>query len=215
MINFYNLTSPQMITNQRLQLLYLIIIIIFLLVALIGGIGWLFERLIIRFGSQVEMDMWKIVETRVVTNPTDFRRIAYKKSHRRSFIDFFWFYIFAGLTLGLLFGYMAILNDSTLIDELFDYSTRGFNTLFPVFDWQNIPTNEFFGFQLISDFPVLLNTPRFVPEAIISYVLFILAMTSIIILIKAVLALFGRTLFIMNKSNVIFTKKLDEVAKKL
>jgi hypothetical protein len=209
------LTAPQVINNQRLQLLYLILIIIFLLVALIGGIGWFFERLVIRFGSQVDMDTWKIVETRVVTTPAEFKRIAFKKSHRRAFIDFFWFYVFVSLTLSILYGYMALFNDPTLINDLFDYSTRGFNTLFPIFDWENIPTNEFFGFQLISNFPTLLNEPRFVPEASIAYLLFILTLIAFIILVKAVLALFGRTLYIFNKANAIFTKNLSDVAKRL
>ena len=209
------MSAPQLINNQRLQLLYLILIIIFLLIALVGGIGWFFERLVIRFGSQVDMDTWKIVETRVVTTPSEFKRIAFKKSHRRAFIDFFWFYVFITLIVSILLGYMAIFNDPTFIDDLFDYSTRGFNTLFPIFDWQNIPTNEFFGFQLISNFPTLLNQPRFVPEASLSYVLFLLSVIATITLMKAVLALFGRTIYIFNKANSIFTKNLSDVAKRL
>ena len=215
MMSLFIFTAPPVIASQRLQLLYLILIIIFLLIALVGGIGWLFERLVMRFGLQVDMDTWKIVETRVVTTPNDFKRIAFKKSYRRAFIDFFWVYLYAGLTLGVLFGYMALFNDQTLINDLFDYTTRGFNTLFPIFDWQNLPTNEFFGFQLISDFPTLLNAPRFVPEAIISYLIFILAMATLVNLTKAVLALFGRTIHIFNKANIIFTKNLTDVAMRL
>lgn len=208
-------SSPQVITNQRLQLLYLAIIVIFLLVALVGGIGWIFERLVTKFGTQVEMDTWKMVEHRVVTTPSTFKRIAFKKSHRRAFIDFLWFYILVGLAFALLFGYMAIFNDPTYINDLFDYTTRGFNTIFPIFDWKNIPTNEFFGFQLISDFPVLLNSPRFVPEAGLSYGLFVIAFIAIIVLVRAVLALFGRTMFIMVNADKIFTKSLTEVKRNL
>jgi hypothetical protein len=208
-------SSPQVITNQRLQLLYLAIIIVFLLVALVGGIGWIFERLIIKFGSQVDMDTWKMVEHRVVTTPSSFKRIAYKKSHRRAFIDFLWFYILVGLSATLLYGYMSIFNDPTYINDLFDYTTRGFNTIFPIFDWKNIPTSEFFGFQLISDFPVLLNAPRFVSEASLSYVLFAIAFIAMIILVRAVLALFGRTIYIMMNADKIFTKSLSEVKRNL
>jgi hypothetical protein len=117
--------------------------------------------------------------------------------------------------VGLLFGYMAAMNDATLIQDLFNYQTRGFNTIFPIFDWENLPTNEFFGIQLISDWPTLLNTPRFVPEATISYILFLLAILGGLLLARSTLALIGRTLRIQAKKNQIFMKNLDEVAKKL
>jgi hypothetical protein len=117
--------------------------------------------------------------------------------------------------IGLLLGYMAIFNDPSLIDDLFNYQTRGFNTIFPIFDWANIPTSEFFGFNLISDWPVLLNVPRFVPEATISYILFLLALLGGLLTFRATLSLIGRTLRIQSKKNRIFMKNLDDVSKKL
>jgi hypothetical protein len=212
---FVLLTTTQPTVNQRLQLLYLILIVVLLTFALIGGIGWLFETLIKRYGDQVDADTWKLYETRTINTPKEFSRIAFKKSHRQAFIDFFWAILTLGMTVGLLFGYMAIANDPTLINDLADYQTRGFNTVFPIFDWSNIPQNEFFGLSIISDFPPLLNLPRFVPEAIISYVLFLMTLFGLFLLIRANLALIGRTLRIQTKRNRIFMKNLDEVAKKL
>jgi hypothetical protein len=110
---------------------------------------------------------------------------------------------------------MALMNDPTLIQDLFNYETRGFNTIFPIFDWANIPMSNFFGLNIISDWPTLLNVPRFVPEATISYVIFLLALFGGLLLTRATLALIGRTLRIQNKRNQIFMKNLDEVAKKL
>jgi hypothetical protein len=208
-------TNPQAITSQRMQLIYLIIIAIFLIVALIGGIGWLFERLISKYGDQVNTDTWKIVQTRVVSTPKQFKRIAFKKSHRRAFIDFFWVTFVFGVDALILFGYMRLADDPTLINDLFDYSTRGFNTIFPIFDWANIPMSDFFGIQIISNFPTLLNVPRFVPEAIVSYIIFLISVLGIFLTIRATLSLYGRTLRIMNKANTLFTKNLDEVAKTL
>lgn len=213
MITLFTNTAPNI--NQRLELLYLLLAIILLLLALIGGIGWLFEMLIKRYGDQVDADTWKIYETRTVNSPKEFARIAYKKSHRQAFKDYFWALLTLGLVAVILFGYMAIMNDPQLIEDLTNYQTRGFNTIFPIFDWENIPRSEFFGIQLISDWPVLLNVPRFVPEATISYVLFLLTMFGTILLIRATLAILGRTIRIQTKKNQIFMKNLDDVAKKL
>jgi hypothetical protein len=209
------LTTPNPTINQRLELLYLLLALIFLTLALVGGIGWLFESLIKKYGDQVDAETWKIYETRTVNTPKEFARVAFKKSHRQAFKDFFWALLTIASMVGLLFGYMAIFNDGALIDDLFNYQTRGFNTIFPIFDWANIPTNEFFGLQVISDWPVLLNLPRFVPEATISYILFLLTLLGGLLTFRATLSLIGRTLRIQSKKNQIFMKNLDEVSKKL
>lgn len=208
-------TTPTPTINQRLELLYLVLALLFLTFALIGAIGWLFETLIKKYGDQVDAETWKIYETRTVNTPKEFARIAFKKSHRQAFKDYFWALLTLGLVVGLLFGYMELMNDPQLIDDLFNYETRGFNTIFPIFDWANIPTSNFFGLNLISDWPIVLNSPRFVPEATISYVIFLLTLFGSLLLIRATLALIGRTLRIQNKRNQIFMKNLDEVAKKL
>jgi hypothetical protein len=209
----FTTTAPSI--NQRLELLYLLLALIFLSFALIGGIGWLFESAIKKFGDQVDAETWKIYETRTVNTPKEFSRVAFKKSHRQAFKDYFWALLTLGTMVGLLFGYMAVMNDPLLIDDLFNYQTRGFNTIFPIFDWANIPTSEFFGLQIISDWPTLLNIPRFVPEATIAYVLFLLTLLGGLLLFRATLALVGRTLRIQAKKNQIFMKNLDDVAKKL
>ncbi len=208
-------TTPVPTINQRLELLYLLLALIFLTLALIGGIGWLFESLIKKYGDQVDAETWKIYETRTVTTPKEFARVAFKKSHRQAFKDYFWALLTIALMVGLLLGYMAIFNDPTLIDDLFNYQTRGFNTIFPIFDWANIPTSEFFGFNIISDWPTLLNVPRFVPEATISYILFLLALLGTLLTFRATLSLIGRTLRIQSKKNQIFMKNLDDISKKL
>ena len=208
-------TTPVPTINQRLELLYLLLALIFLTLALIGGIGWLFESLIKKYGDQVDAETWKIYETRTVNTPKEFARVAFKKSHRQAFKDYFWALLTIALMVGLLLGYMAIFNDPSLIDDLFNYQTRGFNTIFPIFDWANIPTSEFFGINLISDWPVLLNVPRFVPEATISYILFLLALLGGLLTFRATLSLIGRTLRIQSKKNQIFMKNLDDVSKKL
>jgi len=208
-------TTPVPAINQRLELLYLLLALIFLTFALIGGIGWLFETLIKKYGDQVDAETWKIYETRTVNTPKEFARVAFKKSHRQAFKDYFWALLTIASMVGLLLGYMAIFNDPSLIDDLFKYQTRGFNTIFPIFDWANIPTSEFFGLNLISDWPVLLNVPRFVPEATISYILFLLTLLGTLLTFRATLSLIGRTLRIQSKKNQIFMKNLDEVAKKL
>jgi hypothetical protein len=212
-MNIWTTVAPTV--NQRLELLYLLIAFVFITIAIVGGIGWIFETLIKKYGDQVDAETWKLYETRTINTPKDFTRIAYKKSHRQAFKDFFWALLTLGIGTGLLYGYMILMDDPGLIGELFNYETRGFNTILPIFDWDNIPRSEFFGLTIISDFPNLLNIPRFVPEATISYVWFSITFFGTILLIRATLALIGRTLRIQAKKNRIFMKNLDDVAKKL
>ena len=214
MINFLLTTLPTT-QQQRLQLIYFVLIALLLFFAMVGGIGYLFERLILNYGNQIDTDMWKMMETRVLTSPQEYRRIARIKNHRRTFTDFCWAVIVIGLDAIVLFGYMALFDDAALLGELFNYQTRGFTTLFPIFDWSNIPQSEFFGLMIISDFPTLLNTPRFVPEATISYIVFLISILGSLLLIKATLAFFGRTIRIQRDANTIFTKRLQDIAKKL
>ena len=97
-------TTPVPAINQRLELLYLLLALIFLTFALIGGIGWLFETLIKKYGDQVDAETWKIYETRTVNTPKEFARVAFKKSHRQAFKDSFWALLTIASMVGLLLG---------------------------------------------------------------------------------------------------------------
>lgn len=216
MINgMYWLAATPITANQRNQILFWIISVILLLFTLIGGIGWLLERYIARLERQVDADTWKLIDTRIVTSPQQFKRIALKKSHRHALKDFFWPYLLFALVTVIFLGYQQWIDPTLTFADLFDYTGRGFNTLFPIVDWENIPMNEFFGFTIWSDFPPLLNSPRFVPEAMISYVLFFITVIGILLLIRAVLALYARTTRIYRDANTAFTKSLKDVAKNL
>ncbi len=209
------LASTPISATQRNQILFWFLSILLLLFTLIGGIGWLFERYIARLERQVDADMWKLVYTRIVTTPQQFKKIALKKSHRHALKDFFLPYLLIALVVGIFFAYQQWFDSTFTFDALFDYTDRGFNTLFPVIDWENIPRSEFFGVLIPSDFPALLNSPRFVPEAMISYLLFFMTLIAIMLTVRAVLALYARTTRIYRDANISFTKSLKEVAKKL
>lgn len=208
------LTAP-ITSSQRTQMLYLVIGFLLFLFTIIGAIGWLFERYIQRLSRQVDADTWKVVQTRIVNSPQQFRRLAMKKNHRHALKDFFYPYALIALMIGIFIVYQSWIDSTFTFNDLFDYTDRGFNTLFPIIDWENIPRSEFFGFVIPSDFPSLLNQPRFVPEAMISYVLFVLAIIAIILFIRAVLGLFARTVRIYKEANTTFTKSLADVAKQL
>lgn len=215
-MRFLNLlTSAPISATQRNQILFWILSILLLLFTLIGGIGWLFERYISRLEKQVDADMWKLLDTRIVSSPQQFKKIALKKSHRHALKDFFIPYFLVALVIGLFFVYQQWIDPTFTYDALFDYTDRGFNTLFPIIDWENIPRSEFFGFLIPSDFPALLNRPRFVPEAMISYVLFFVSLFAGALFIRAVLALYARTIRIYRDANTAFTKSLKDIAKKL
>jgi hypothetical protein len=214
MIELLVFTAP-ISSSQRTQMLYLVIGFLLFLFTIIGAIGWLFERYIDRLSRQVDADTWKVVQTRIVNSPQQFRKLAMKKNYRHALKDFFSPYVLIALSIILFYAYQAWIDPTLTFNDLFDYTNRGFNTLFPIIDWENIPRSEFFGLLIPSNFPSFLNTPRFVPEAIISYVLFFLIVISGLLIVHAVLGLYARTVRIYKEANTTFTKSLSEVAKQL
>jgi hypothetical protein len=201
--------------TTRPQIIYMLIIIILFFFTLIGALGWVLEKYIEKRGKRVDADMWKLVETRVVTSPQQFKKIAMKKNYRLAFLEFFWPYVLTGLIIAVFFAFQTWIDTSYTFADLFDYTDRGFNTLFPIIDWENIPRSEFFGLLIPSDFPSLLNSPRFVPDAIISYVIFMMAVIALLLFSRAVIGLFARSIKISYEATNTFTKSLSDVAKRL
>lgn len=195
------------------QVIYVLIAIVLIVFALVGAIGWLIELYIEDQGLRVDEGMTPLVEGKAVNKPAHFKKIAYKKSHRQAFVEFLSPILITGLALAFLYSYIAITEDATLIDDLWNYSTRGFNTLFYIWDWENIPLGTFFGLTIPNDWPTLLNAPRFVAEAWPSYVYISLLIIAGILFFFATLALFARTVRIEQQHHRAFIKRLDQLQK--
>lgn len=214
------LTSNQL-SPQTNTIIWIILAFLLAGFALVGLIGWLVEQYIGWAQLRIDQGMSPLILGRSVTKPDQFQRIAFKKHHRIAFTEFLYPTLILGTALTFLYSYMAIMNDASLIEEIWQYVpndngfARGFNTLFFIWDWDNISTANFFGLTLWNDFPTLLNTPTFYIEAWPSYVYVSLLIVAGFLYLLATLALLARTWRIYTMKNRAFTIRLEDVSKKM
>lgn len=213
-------TSNQL-PPQTNTIIWIILAILLIGFALIGLIGWLVEKYIAWAQLRVDQGMSPLILGRAISKPEQFQKIAFKKHHRLAFTEFLYPSLILGLALVFLYGYMAVMNDPELIQELWVYVpnqdgfARGFNTLFFIWDWDQISTANFFGLTLWNDFPTLLNRPTFYWQAWPSYTYISLLILSGFLYTLATLSLFARTFRIYAMKNTAFTVRLEDVSKKM
>lgn len=88
---------------------------------------------------------------------------------------------------------------------------HGFATILYLWDFSSIPTVNFFGLTIISDWPPILQVPHFEVEAIVSYIfvpIFCFGIGYFLITCQAYIA---RLFRISKLSKSIYIKKLDNV----
>lgn len=213
-------TSNQL-PPQTNTIIWIILAILLIGFALIGLIGWLVEKYIAWAQLRVDQGMSPLILGRAISKPEQFQKIAFKKHHRLAFTEFLYPSLILGLALVFLYVYMAVMNDPELIQELWVYVpnqdgfARGFNTLFFIWDWEQISTANFFGLTLWNDFPTLLNRPTFYWQAWPSYTYISLLILSGFLYTLATLSLFARTFRIYAMKNTAFTVRLEDVSKKM
>lgn len=197
--------------KRLIVILLFLFIFIFILVGLIG----LLVKTIMQFqGKRVDKDMSLIVEMGVIDNSRDFVRIARKKNHRTVFAQMFFPLVFIGAAN--LFYWLFVKyadNGAVLLAEFAKFDGLGFNSLFLLLDWANIPKSTFFGLTLPSDWPPILNNPHFVAEAWPNYLYFFASLTGAVVLLVAAQAFIARSWRIFKTSRTVFTKNLDIINK--
>ncbi len=206
---------------QTNTIIWIILAVLLIGFALIGLLGWLVEKYMAWAQLRVDQGMSPLILGRSITKPDHFQKIAFKKHHRLAFTEFFYPSLILVIAFIFLYGFMAIMNDPQLINELWNYVpnqdgyARGFNTLFFIWDWENISTANFFGLTIWNDFPTLLNSPHFYIEAWPSYVYISLLIMAGFLYTLSTLSLFARTFRIYAMKNTAFTIRLEEVSKKM
>lgn len=188
---------------------------LFLLVALllifviIGYIGLIVERIVKFQAKRAGVMLHDVVDTGVINNPKDFLRFGFKKNNwlffKQSIVPVC--LLFASFII--LFIYFMIKQEWSI--NLFDYQVggEGFNTLFFLWDFENAPKSTFFGLQIISDWPPLLNTPHFEVRAIASYLFVPTFLVGIIWFLIVTQAYIARLVKIILLSKTVFARTLD------
>ncbi|MCX5775627.1 MAG: hypothetical protein NTV44_04625 [Firmicutes bacterium] len=198
------------LTENDKRVLIAICIVIFLVFILIGYLGLLIERIMKRQARDLDTSMHDVVSTGVVDTPRYFRRIAFKKNARLFYKQSRYSFLIVFVSVAFLYFYLLYIRNFDL-NFLFDYQTKGINTLFFIFDWSLVPFNTFFGLTLPSGWPPLLSAPHFMVEAWPSYVFMPLFTVGMVWLLINIQALIARTFRLLKMSSDVFKKNLDTV----
>lgn len=200
------------LTENDKRILISIAIIFILILVLIGLLVELVRKVMKRQGKVVDTFMYDLVRYKVVKTTKHFKKVANKKSFRyfykKTKIPFL-LMIVASLVVFIF----CLITKQTDINFLFSYE-KGFNSLFYIFDWKNIPKNNFFGLTIPCDWPEIINKPHFLyndVHAWISYITVPLFIIGALWFMFNVQAFIARKIRIIKMSKDVFSKDLDKL----
>ncbi len=198
------------LTEEDTRILIAIFLLVLLIFVIISYIGSLIRAVMKFQAKDLDTSMHDLISTGVVDNPRYFRRIAVKKNNRLLFKHMRVPFLLLFLSVGFLVIYLIWIGNNDL-SFLFDAHTKGITTLFFTFDWANQPHAVFYGFDLPSGWPPVLNTPHFSWEAWPSYVFAPLFSVGAVWFLIAIQAYIARTWRLLVMSKAVFQKNLEKV----
>ena len=187
------------------RLIFALLIVLILVFVLIGYIGFLITRVMKWQGKKLDSLVADPVMTHVITTKRHFYRYARKKNWRLFFKQ-----AAIGVLIMLTGATVLLIRNLVMKDfayNVFDHHKTGFGTLLFVWDFSGCFKRD--GISLILNWPVLINTPHFSVEAIVSYIF----MTSMIVggiwYLVALQSLVARTIRMYTVSTKVFEKSLE------
>ena len=184
----------------------LIGILLFVVLALIFIIGIISNFVISQFdlrGKEIDHYLSDMLEFKVIKDPKHFRSYVNKREHRSLYLANKWpTRIFILITI-VLFAYVSI----ALSGDFSELFTIIDNLIFEV-TW---PTQEFFGFNLISDWP-FISTPSLIDFSLKGYITYSFLVVSVIWSLNLLNSLFNfmaRLTRASRYSRTSFGKSLD------
>lgn len=194
-------------TDKRLIIAIFLIVILLLLI--IGLIYDSVKALMDRQGRRMDSLMNLVVSAGLIMSKKQFKKIASYKNDVE-FYKGFSRILLVGVIAGFIhLVYFLIMEYAFhLPHNIWDTNT-GIGTLFYTFDWANMPRNTFFGMELPSDWPAILNRPHFVVEALGSYIVAPLYIITLVISFFIILAYLSRTLRIRQLTKILFSADLS------
>lgn len=192
--------------NEKRIILALLLLLILIFV-IVGYLGLLVEKVMKKQGNKISSMMHDVVAAKVITNKKDFIRLGRKKSNRlfvkQSSIAIL--ILMFGALIYILYG--AITRHWNL--NLFDYKKEGFSTILFLWDFPNAPKSTFFGMEIISGWPPILNRPHFELSAWASYLIVPCLFVGGIWLLVASQAHIARFFRLNKLSKTVFSPTLD------
>lgn len=206
-MNLINLSKARDTSWKVIAAIFIVVIIVFVLIGLIGA---LVKFIMDKQSRAVDKDMSKLVVSRTIDNPKEFKRVANIKSQIRflkaSSVPLS--ILLAALLTWLIYHLIYINSDLHPWNEsIFNYET-GILSLFYIPDLSTIKYTPPFGFDN-SEFKWLYEAKPFTDEKITNYVIFILLLVGVIYYLVCVQAYAARKRRINKLSKSIYSQNLE------
>ena len=197
-------------TDKRILItVFLVIILIFLLIGLVVNI---IRKIMAHQGKAVDTYMYDMVKAKVITKPSEFRKIGFVKNFQTLYRK-----IRLPLIL-LVIAFVICLVRYIITKDLF-FATyfsieKGIGSLFYKWDWANAEKSTILGIPTIfpSKWPDTLNTPHFENNisSILAYISFPCLLVGLILYFGHLLAFISRSIQTMKLSKKVFQKDLSK-----
>ena len=187
------------------RLIFALLIVLILLFVLIGYIGFLITKVMKWQGKKMDTLVADPVVTHVITKKGHFLNYARKKNWRLFFKQ-----SYVAILILITGAATLLIRDAVMRDfsyNVFDHETTGFNTLLFLWDFSGCIKKE--GISIVLNWPVLINSPHFSVDAIISYIFMTCMIVGGLWYLIALQSLISRTIRMYVLSTKAFEKSLE------
>lgn len=194
-------------TDKRLIIaIFLLVILVFLIVGLIYDSV---KALMDRQGKKIDSMMNLSVSAGLIMSKKHFKKIANYKNDVQFYMTFSRI-VLLGIIAGVVhLIYFFIMQYGVKVPlNIWDTET-GIGTLFYTFDWANMSRNTFFGMELPSDWPAVVNRPHFNIHALGSYIVAPLYIITAVGAFLTILSYLARTIRILKLTKLLFSADLS------
>lgn len=196
------------LTENDKRILIAIGLLLILIFVLVGYIGLLVERTMKRQAKRAGIMMHNVVAAKVITTPRAFIKFGKKKNNRLFFKQAYIPFIILLFALFIYIIYGAITHNWAY--KIFS-KEDGFGSLLFLWDFAHAPKVHWFGIEIISGWPDLINTPHFVGTAWAAYLIVPCIFIGGIWLLVIVQAHIARSFRIRKLAKTVFNPTLDNV----
>lgn len=190
------------------RILISLLLVLILLFVLVGYLVKFIKYLLKVQGDYVEKSMYDILDADLITDKKHFFKVSWEKNTRK-------FYFSARLPVIILICLLAIvlIYQTVIEDYSWDFFAFYLKEASFKLDW---PTQEFFGLQIISDWPSIAKASVFYFDKFDAWLTYLVTLTgayAIIHFLLCSISLLARNIRTIKVGNEYFKKDLDELKK--
>lgn len=198
-------------TDKRILItVFLVVILIFLLIGLVVNI---IRKIMARQGRAVDTYMYDLVKAKVITKPSEFRKVGFIKNFQTLYKRIRLPIILLAIAFILCLVRYIPTHDSFF--KTYFSVDKGIGSLFYKWDWANAEKASILGIPTIipSQWPDALNTPHFEGNfsSIMAYISFPFLLVGLVLYFGHLLAFISRSIQTMKLSKTVFQKDLSKI----